>query len=260
MESTPTPPMKETPCTSHLYPALKSFFAGKMGGILSSCNSPNKYRRLDPKLDRRFVEAIKQRAASGQHTFKSINSIIMKFPQFREGLRNIKSVFEQYDEDSNETIDREELKKCLQKLQVHLTEKEIADLYDSCDVDGNEGIQFNEFIVLLCLIYLLMKPTSTSNISRMGSPQVEATFDTIVEAFLFLDNNSDGKLNKKDVVRALNEASPGEKSPGHITTSRFREMDWSKSGKISFKEFLFTFINWVGFEPDDVREISILDK
>ena len=29
------------------------------------------------------------------------------------------------------------------------------------------------------------------------------------------------------------------------------EMDWDKNGKVSFKEFLFSFISWVGFECDD---------
>lgn len=67
-----------------------------MGGALSHCNSPNKYRRLDPKLEKKMVEAVKQRSASRQNSFKSFNSIILRFPQFREGLRTIKSVFEQY--------------------------------------------------------------------------------------------------------------------------------------------------------------------
>jgi hypothetical protein len=57
--------------------------------------------------------------------------------------------------------------------------------------------------------------------SRLGSPQLEATFDTIIEVFFFLDKNGDGRLNKKDVVKALNEASPWEKSPSHITRTRF---------------------------------------
>ena len=55
----------------------------------------------------------------------------------------------------------------------------------------------------------------------MYSPQLEATFDAIVEAFLFLDKNGDGKLNKKDMIKALNEASPWERSPAHVTRTRF---------------------------------------
>lgn len=52
-------------------------------------------------------------------------------------------------------------------------------------------------------------------------PQLVSTFDTIIEAFLFLDKNGDGKLNRKDVVKALNQTSPWEKSPAHVTRTRF---------------------------------------
>ncbi|KAF6163092.1 hypothetical protein GIB67_013791 [Kingdonia uniflora] len=234
--------------------ALKSFFSEKVGGMFSHHHSSDKYRRLDPKLDRKMVEAIKKKASLGKNRFRSINSIIMRFPQFKEGLRNIRSVFEQYDEDSNGTIDLEELKKCLHKLKVHLTEKEMEDLFQSCDVDGNEGIQYNEFIVLLCLIYLLMDHSATSsNASGMGL-QLEDTFNTIVEAFLFLDKNGDGKLNRKEMVRALNQAFPLEKSPRHISKIRFEEMDCNNSGSVSFKEFLFALTNWVGIDADDEKE------
>lgn len=159
--------------------------------MLCRGSSTSKYKRLDAKLEKKMVEA--KRGSSGYQNFKSINSIILKFPQFREGLKNIGSVFEQYgefqegplslspfqvmninfyckfslsliDEDSNGTIDREELKNCLQKLQLHLTEEEVEDLFHSCDIDGSEGIQFNEFIVLLCLIYLLKEPSSNHTV------------------------------------------------------------------------------------------------
>ncbi|KAI3878549.1 hypothetical protein MKX03_006018 [Papaver bracteatum] len=70
--------------------SLKSFFSDRVQGMLCS-SEPN--------------------------TFKSINSIILRFPKFKEVLKNIKN------EDSNGSIDHEELKKCLNKLQLHLTER-----------------------------------------------------------------------------------------------------------------------------------------
>ncbi|XWS13430.1 hypothetical protein CRYUN_Cryun36dG0036800 [Craigia yunnanensis] len=232
----------------HPCPSLKSL-SSRIGGMLCNCGSSNKYKKLDSKLERKMIEM--KRSASGQSNFKSIDSIILRFPQFKDGLRSLRGVFEQYDEDSNGTFDHEELNKCLEKLQLRLT-KEVEDLFRSCDIDGSEGIQFNEFIVLLCLIYLLMKPsTSPDNTLKMDSPQLEATFDTIVEAFLFLDKNGDGKLNKEDMIKALNEASPWERSPARVTGTRFKEMDWDKNGKVSFREFLFAFINWVGIESDE---------
>lgn len=114
----------------------------------------------------------------------------------------------------------------------------------------------------------------------MGSPKLKATFDTIIEAFLFLDKNGDGKLNKKDMIKAMNEDFPMEKSPTNITKTRFsnflhlttkylckekftifcplsinaEEMDWNKDGKVSFREFLFSLLDWVGFESTDDNE------
>ncbi|XP_010241365.1 PREDICTED: probable calcium-binding protein CML22 [Nelumbo nucifera] len=247
--------MKESPGKFHLCPTLKSFFTEKVGGLLSHCNSSNKYKKLDAKLEGKMIEVIKHKGSSEKKTFKSMNSIIMRFPQFKEEMRLIKDVFEQYDEDSNGSIDRDELRKCLGKLQVQLTEKEMEDLFQSCDIDKNEGIQFNEFIVLLCLVYLLMEPSSSSNTkSQMGSPQLEAVFDTIIQAFLFLDKNGDGKLNKKDLAKAFNEAPTQEKLPRHITKSRFKEMDWNRSGKVSFKDFLFALTKWVGIDTDDEKD------
>lgn len=29
------------------------------------------------------------------------------------------------------------------------------------------------------------------------------------------------------------------------------EMDWDRNGKVSFREFLFALISWVGIDPDD---------
>lgn len=59
------------------------------------------------------------------------------------------------DEDSNGAIDHEELKKCFQKLEISFTEEEIDDLFQACDINEDMGMKFNEFIVLLCLVYLL---------------------------------------------------------------------------------------------------------
>ncbi|KAJ0034713.1 hypothetical protein Pint_25414 [Pistacia integerrima] len=235
--------------TSQCYSSLKSL-SNKFRGMLCHCGSDNKYNRLDEKLEKKMIEV--KRNSSGQSNFKSVDSIILRFPQFKAGLKNIKGVFEHHDEDSNGIIDREELKKCLEKLQLSLKEQEIDELFDFCDIDGSEGIQFNEFIVLLCLIYLLVIPSSSPDmIEKVGSPELKATFDTIVDAFLFLDKNGDGKLNKKDMLKSLNESYPREKSPAHVTKNRFKEMDWDKNGKVSFREFLFSLIRWVGIDTDE---------
>ncbi|KAK6929596.1 hypothetical protein RJ641_003690 [Dillenia turbinata] len=143
----------------HPCPAFNSL-SNKVRGVLCWFSSLNKYKNLDAKLESKMVEI--KRGASGQRKFSSFNAIILKFPQYKDGLRKIRN------EDSNGDIDFDEFNKCLHKLQVHLTDKEMKDLSDSCDINNSHGIQFNEFIVLLCLVYLLMEPSSfTGTVSAL---------------------------------------------------------------------------------------------
>lgn len=58
------------------------------------------------------------------------------------------------DEDSNGAIDQEELKKCFSKLEISFSEEDINELFKACDFNDDLGMKFNEFIVLLCLVYL----------------------------------------------------------------------------------------------------------
>ena len=71
------------------------------------------------------------------------------------------------DEDSNGEIDQDELKHCFQKLDISLTDKDIKDLFDACDIYEHMGMKFNEFIVFLCLVYLLNDPAVSEAVSLM---------------------------------------------------------------------------------------------
>ena len=55
----------------------------------------------------------------------------------------------------------------------------------------------------------------------MGLAQLEATFDRIVDAFLFFDKDRDGYVNKKEIVEAIGQASPGSRNANTIGLRRF---------------------------------------
>lgn len=55
----------------------------------------------------------------------------------------------------------------------------------------------------------------------MGLPDLEATFETLVEAFVFLDKNKDGYVSRNEMVQAINETVGGERSSGRIAMRRF---------------------------------------
>ncbi|KAF9604996.1 hypothetical protein IFM89_012952 [Coptis chinensis] len=229
-----------------------------MGGVLGKGESPRKGWIPETKLEAKMVEAMQRRAAEGS-SMKSFNQLILKFPKIDESLRNCKTIFEQFDEDSNGAIDPEELKHCFHKLEIKFAEEEIIDLFEACDINANMGMKFNEFIVLLCLVYLLKEdPTALHAKSKMGLPDLEATFETLVGAFVFLDKNKDGYVSKSEMVHAINETTSGERSSGRIAMKRFEEMDWDKNGTVTFKEFLFAFTRWIGI--DDIEEEEMGDE
>ncbi|XP_047259178.1 probable calcium-binding protein CML21, partial [Capsicum annuum] len=59
------------------------------------------------------------------------------------------------DEDSNGAIDPQELKHAFSKKEINFTDEESNSLFQPCDINEDMGIKFSEFIVLLCLVYLL---------------------------------------------------------------------------------------------------------
>ncbi|KAA8523497.1 hypothetical protein F0562_009920 [Nyssa sinensis] len=224
-----------------------------MGGALGKDDSP-KCCTPETKLEAKMVEAMQRRESEGS-TMKSFNSIILKFPKIDESLRKCKAIFEQFDEDANNAIDPEELKRCFRKLEINFSEEEVKDLFEACDINDDMGMNFNEFIVLLCLVYLLKEdPVAVHAKSRMGMPDLEATFETLVDAFVFLDKNKDGYVSKSEMVQAINETDTGERSSRQIAMKRFEEMDWDKNGMVNFKEFLFAFTRWVGIDDCEDEE------
>lgn len=225
-----------------------------MGGVLGKVGSPKKTWIAETKLEAKMVEAMQRRASEGS-SLKSFNSLILKFPKIDESLRKCQEIFKKFDVDANGAIDQEELKLCFQKLEVSFTEEEINDLFEACDINKDMGMKFNEFIVLLCLVYLLKDdPTALHAKSRMAMPHLEATFKTLVDAFVFLDKNKDGYVSKSEMVTAINETISGERSSGRIAMKRFEEMDWDKNGMVNFKEFLFAFTRWVGIDDAEDDE------
>uniref|UniRef100_A0A0A8YMD4 Pco145926 n=1 Tax=Arundo donax TaxID=35708 RepID=A0A0A8YMD4_ARUDO len=220
-----------------------------MGGVFGR-HEASRRSSDGSKLETKMVEAMQQRAAHGT-SVKSFNTIIMKFPKIDESLRKCKTIFEQFDEDSNGEIDKEELKHCFQKLEISFTEEEITDLFEACDMNEDMGMKFNEFIVFLCLVYLLNEPAVSEAKIKMGLGNLEATFETLVDAFVFLDKNKDGYVSKDEMIQAINETTAGERSSGRIGMRRFEEMDWDKNGMVTFKEFLFAFTRWVGIDENE---------
>ena len=69
-------------------------FANKMGVILSCIGKSSKSMSLDDKIERKIVEM--RRHKFGESKLKSVDGIVMMFPMFKEKLKTLRGMFEQY--------------------------------------------------------------------------------------------------------------------------------------------------------------------
>ena len=72
----------------------------------------------------------------------------------------------------------------------------------------------------------------------MGIPNLEATFETLVDAFVFSDKNKDGFVSKNEMVQAINES--GEGLSGRIAMKRFGQLSLSLSLYIYIYIYIYT--------------------
>ena len=69
-------------------------------------------------------------------------------------------------------------------------------------------------------------------------PNIESTFETVVDAFVFLDKDKDGHVSKNEMVQAINES--GEGSSGRIAMKRFGQLSLS----LSIYIYIYIYIHY----------------
>lgn len=96
-------------------------------------------------------------------------------------------------------------------------------------------------------------------------PKIAEAFSLVMDAYLTFDSEGKGfitKDNMRDFITKMGARSPsksgvsktarsaGEMGPGTsiLTEERMEEMDWDGSGRVSYSEFVYSFLGWVGFE------------
>lgn len=156
-------------------------------------------------------------------------------------------------------------------------------LFDEADLDKSKGLEFSEFIVLLALVWVFKAAEGEAVVEGAAAEEraLDAALHTVLGAFRFFDRTNRGWLEREDVRTALEESAqsglsrsvsreaPTTPSPPRRfsfrkdepvaersemdvgITRRFREMDFSHDGKITFAEFVLAVEGWAGVKDDD---------
>ena len=69
-------------------------------------------------------------------------------------LKELRSVFDQYDKDGTGQIDANELKNVLESLDLHLNDKQVTELINKIDTSGNDKLEFEGISIKMYSFFL----------------------------------------------------------------------------------------------------------
>lgn len=97
-----------------------------------------------------------------------------------------------------------------------------------------------------------------------GAKALVEALQIAVEAYLLFDADASGTIDREEVMAMMEEAGSSAHAKhkkgggGHmnalLSKERWGEMDWDHDGTITFKEFVFALMKWVGLDDEDTDE------
>lgn len=135
-----------------------------------------------------------------------------------EQIQEFRQAFDIMDRDHNGAITVDDLSAVMRAIGQTPTLNELQDMIREVDADGNETIDFTEFLALMS--------------RQMRQSDIEAE---LREAFRVFDRDNDGFITPQELKTLL--ISLGLDSSAEVIRRMINEADRNRDGKIDFNEF-----------------------
>lgn len=136
-------------------------------------------------------------------------------------LQGIKEMFKAIDEDGSGTITVDELREGLRKKGAELAWKEVEKIMDRIDINGNQKIDYEEFIA------------ATIHLNKLGREEL------MMEAFQHFDTDNSGFITMEELTTAMKECGCDDVDVSAIISSA----DNNGDGQIDYEEFCMMMRN-----------------
>merc|ERR1719469_214603 len=134
-------------------------------------------------------------------------------------IEEFREAFALFDKDGDGTITADELNIVMRSLGRKPTMEELRAMIAEVDDDGNESIEFPEFLKLMA-----SKLQDTDSVEEMR------------EAFLVFDRDKSGSVSASELKHVMNNL--GEQVTNEEVEEMIREADADGDGELSFDDFL----------------------
>lgn len=128
-------------------------------------------------------------------------------------------VFELFDKNGDGSIDANEIGQVMRSLGMNPTNKEIADLIAEVDKNGNQRLDFQEFVAFMS--------------KHWHERDQEAE---LRDAFRLFDRDNSGYITINELKQVM--INMGEKLNQEELEDMMREADVNRDGKLDYQEFV----------------------
>ncbi|KAG2483577.1 hypothetical protein HYH03_017584 [Edaphochlamys debaryana] len=139
----------------------------------------------------------------------------------------------------------------------------LAEVLALPDVAEGVPVTHADLVVIFTVIHLLDSAAKRRTIRQQ---EVRACLELMEKSFMFFDSSADGCIERKELAMALKSGTRvfGRKASKSLADRLFDQLDWSKDGQITFKEYLIgmerIIMETAGEEDEDGLEADEDDE
>ncbi|PNH11540.1 putative calcium-binding protein CML21, partial [Tetrabaena socialis] len=155
---------------------------------------------------------------------------------------------------------------CNQSMGLDQDSVSLKEVFALPDVDDSMLVSYGDFILIVttwwttlaqCLVVYMMD--SATKRRTIASQEVRACLELMEKSFMFFDSSADGCIERKELAMALKSGTRvfGRKASKSLADQLFDQLDWSRDGNITFKEWLIGMERIIIEMMDDEDEDEI---
>jgi calmodulin len=136
-----------------------------------------------------------------------------------EKILEFRAAFEIFDKDEDGKITKKELGTVMRNLGQNPTEVELTEMINEVDINGNETIDFREFLGLM--------------VRKMKDSEID---EELLEAFKVFDRDGNGYITSHELKNVM--VNLGEYLTPDEVDELVKEADLDGDGQINYEEFI----------------------
>ena len=102
--------------------------------------------------------------------------------------KNLRALFRYMDKDGKNAITKEQMKECLEEINIKISDKHLDQVFESVDDNGTGYIEYQEFIRNACDIKNLLSESNLKNVFHTISGNKETISGEDIKNFIFHDS------------------------------------------------------------------------